>query len=157
MRRKVLLGIGVLAFGFFIYLAVPLQQHLSNDFSQVVLAKDSTFLRVFLNQNEQWCLPPTLSSEIPANLKTAVLTYEDQYFAYHPGVNPYAIVRALYLNLKRGEVVSGGSTITMQVARMIRDQDRTIMQKLLEVMLALKLETRYSKEEVLTQYLTHAP
>ena len=157
MWRKVLFGIGGLLLGFIAYVALPLQQHLSQDYSQVILANDSTFLRVFLNENEQWCLPPSLNAEIPENLKTAVLTYEDQYFAYHPGVNPYALIRALYLNMKNGQVVSGGSTITMQVARMIRDKERTLFQKLLEILLALKLEARYSKEEVLTQYLTHAP
>ncbi|WP_421871749.1 penicillin-binding protein 1C [Marinoscillum sp.] len=157
MWKRILIGIGGVGCMLAVYLALPLNQRLSKDFSQVILAKDSTFLRVFLNTDEQWCMPPELQAEIPENLKLAVLTYEDQYFEYHPGINPWAILRALYLNLKHGEVISGGSTITMQVARMIRNQDRTIYQKLAETFLALKLETRYSKQELLSLYLNHAP
>ncbi|WP_258101168.1 penicillin-binding protein 1C [Marinoscillum pacificum] len=157
MRRKVVAGVGVPILAFIIYLIIPLKQRIPADYSQVVLAKDSTFLRVFLNSDEQWCLPPQLQTEIPENLKLSVLNYEDQYFEYHPGFNPVAILRALYWNITRGEVVSGGSTITMQVARMIRDQDRTIFQKFLEIALAIKIETRFSKEEILSQYLTYAP
>ena len=137
MRRKVVAGVGIPILAFIIYLIIPLKQRIPADYSQVVLAKDSTFLRVFLNSDEQWCLPPQLQTEIPENLKLSVLNYEDQYFEYHPGFNPVAILRALYWNITRGEVVSGGSTITMQVARMIRDQDRTIFQKFLEIALAI--------------------
>ncbi|WP_258104850.1 penicillin-binding protein 1C [Marinoscillum sp. MHG1-6] len=135
----------------------PVSLRISRDYSQVILAKDSTFLRVFLNSDKQWCLPPQLDSEIPANLRTAVLTYEDQYFDYHPGVNPIAILRAAYLNAKHQKVVSGGSTITMQVARMMEDEARTLFQKLIEIVLAIRLEAQYSKEEILREYLTHAP
>ena len=157
MWRKVVTGAGILILALLVYLIVPLKQRIPADYSQVILAKDSSFLRVFLNRDEQWCLPPQLQSEIPGNLKQAVLIYEDQYFDYHPGFNPFALFRAVYLNISQGEVVSGGSTITMQVARMIRNQDRTLLQKFLEIFLAIKLETRFSKEEILTQYLTYAP
>lgn len=157
MRRKVILGVGIPVLVFIVYLMTPLNQRIPTDYSQVILAKDSTFLRVFLNQEEQWCLPPQLQPDIPENLKTAVLTYEDQYFNYHPGFNPVALARAMYLNIRQGKVVSGGSTITMQVARMIRNQERTLFQKFIEIVLAIKLETRFSKDEILTQYLTYAP
>lgn len=142
---------------FIIYLLFPLRQQIVKDYSQTILASDSTFLRVFLNSDQQWCLPPQLSTQVPVNLQTAVLTYEDQYFRYHPGINPVAIIRATYLNLKHSRVISGGSTITMQLARMIRNENRTYYQKILEMLLALKLETRFSKDEILNQYLSHAP
>lgn len=157
MRKIFLIGIATVVVGFVIYLAVPLSQHLSRDYSQVILAKDSTFLRVFLNKDEQWCLPPQLNPEIPKKLEKAALTYEDQYFYAHLGVNPIALSRAAYLNIKHGRVVSGGSTITMQLARMIRDKPRTIWQKITEIFLAIKIETRYSKKEILKEYLDHAP
>lgn len=157
MRGKVLVGGGAILIALMVYLLTPLSQQLTHDYSQVILARDSTFLRVFLNKDEQWCLPPQLNPTIPENLKTAVLVYEDQYFYSHPGVNPVALIRAIYLNLKHGEVISGGSTITMQLARMIRNRERTILQKTLEILLSLKLEMKYSKEELLTQYLSHAP
>ncbi|MEQ8469811.1 MAG: penicillin-binding protein 1C [Marinoscillum sp.] len=157
MKRRALVGGGVVLASLAVYLFAPLSQRLPHDYSQVILANDSSFLRVFLNTQEQWCLPPQLSQNIPANLKTAVLTYEDKYFYTHPGINPVALIRAAYLNAKHGRVISGGSTITMQVARMIRNEERTLFQKILEIFLALKLEVKYSKEELLDEYLSHAP
>ncbi|MGL1887113.1 MAG: penicillin-binding protein 1C [Reichenbachiella sp.] len=142
----------------FIYLLSPLGDHqLSRDYSQVILAKDSTFLRVFLNKDEQWCLPPSLQEKIPKKLKVATLNYEDQYFYYHPGFNPYALLRAFYLNIKHRKVISGGSTITMQLARMIHSKPRTFLNKMSEMLLALKLELKHSKKYLLKDYLTHAP
>ena len=143
---------------FVIYVFLPFSQEtLRRDYSQTILAKDSTILRVFLNDEQQWCLSPKLQSTVPNNLKVAVTTFEDQYFDYHSGVNPLAIARAIYLNVKNRRVVSGGSTITMQLARMIKRQPRTLENKFLEMLLALKLEWKYSKEEILKDYLTHAP
>lgn len=150
------LGAGFIVF--FVYLILPLgRSQLSRDYSQVILAKDSSILRVFLNHKEQWCLPPQLQNDIPEKLQVAALTYEDQYFSYHPGINPYALFRALFLNFKHQKIVSGGSTITMQLARMIHNKPRTIGNKILEMILALKLEVKQSKETILKDYLTHAP
>ncbi|PIB34020.1 penicillin-binding protein 1C [Reichenbachiella sp. 5M10] len=146
----------VLIYG--LYLAIPLPgEKLARDYSQVILARDGSFLRVYLNSQEQWCLPPQLQTEIPDKLKTAVLTYEDQYFDRHWGVNPVAVVRAAYLNVKHQRVVSGGSTLTMQLARMILAQPRTLYNKFREVFLAMKIEAHYSKREILQEYLSHAP
>ncbi len=157
-KRKLIGSIVLCIAAFLIYVAIPLDyEQFSRDYSQVILAQDSSFLRVFLNDQEQWCLPPQLESKIPDKLKTAVITYEDQYFYQHPGINPIALFRAFYLNMKHGEVVSGGSTLTMQLARMILDKPRTIGNKIQEILLALKLELRYSKQEILTEYLAHAP
>ena len=159
LKRKIpfiILATGIIVF--LIYLVTPLPKKLlSRDYSQVILAKDSTFLRVFLNEEQQWCLPPSLQPDIPENLKIAILTFEDQHFYRHPGVNPIALVRALYLNIKHQQVVSGGSTITMQLARMLENNPRTIFNKLSEIFLAVKLELHYSKEEILNDYLAHAP
>lgn len=144
--------------GFIIYVSIPLShEKISKDYSQVILADDSTFLRVFLNNNQQWCLPPQIQSDIPDNLKAAVLTYEDQYFRSHPGVNPWALLRAVFLNVKHQRIVSGGSTITMQLARMILDNPRTMMNKFKELLLTFKIELLNSKEEILEDYLCHAP
>jgi penicillin-binding protein 1C len=157
-KGKLLLASILICLSFFIYVAIPIQsEQLSRDYSQVILAKDSTFLRVFLNQEQQWCLPPSLQSEIPEKLQKAVLNCEDQYFYIHPGINLIALGRAVYLNAKHGKVMSGGSTITMQLARMLLNRPRTIGHKLREMMLALKLEMRYSKSEILKEYLCHAP
>ncbi len=143
---------------FFLYLLIPLPGEKPEfDYSQVIYARDTTFLRVFLNEDEQWCLPPDLQQEIPSNLKSATLQFEDRYFFQHPGVNPVALARALYLNIKFGEIRSGGSTITMQLARMIGNRPRTLLNKCREMLLALKLELHHSKDEILQLYLNHAP
>lgn len=143
---------------FFVYILIPLEsEKLTRSYSQVILANDSTFLRVFLNDEEQWCLPPTLQNDISEKLEKAVLTFEDQHFHHHPGVNPMAILRAAYLNFKHDRVVSGGSTITMQLARMIKGNQRTFFNKFVEMLLAVKIEWHFTKKEILKDYLCHAP
>jgi len=127
-----------------------------NDYSQVILDKDGKILRIFLNRKQMWQLPPS-KYPIPQKLKTAVLQFEDRYFYDHPGVNVFALARALFQNIKQGKVVSGASTITMQVARLSRPKARTYPNKLLELMQALKLELFHSKADVLALYLNHAP
>lgn len=152
----ILLSMVLAVFG--AYLLLPLgDQQLKEDYSQVILSSDDSFLRVYLNKEEQYLLPESLQDSIPENLKHAVLTFEDQHFYRHPGVNPLALARAVYLNIKHGRIVSGGSTVTMQVSRMILEQPRTYWNKFREVMLALKLEVHWSKEEILANYLNHAP
>ncbi len=128
----------------------------SNDYSKMVLAEDGRILRVFLNQKEQWILPP-LGEPVPDKLKTAVIHYEDKRFESHWGIDPLALLRALWQNIFRGERISGASTITMQVARLIKPKPRTVRNKLVEMAQALRLELRYSKAEILKLYLTHAP
>lgn len=157
IRRKkpLLIGMGILLL---FYLLIPLPSSLFKpDYSTVVLDERSQILRVFLNRNEQWSLPPQEDLEIPQKLKTAVLAYEDRYFYYHPGINPAALARALRQNLSSRRTVSGASTLTMQVARLIAPKQRTYLNKLLEIFQALKIETQYSKEEILRLYLNHAP
>ncbi|OSM01576.1 putative penicillin-binding protein 1C [Magnetofaba australis IT-1] len=87
----------------------------------------------------------------------ALLGYEDRWFPIHPGVNPIALLRAAWQNLRSGGIVSGGSTLTMQVARLLEPHDRTYSGKLRQILRALQLTWRYSKAEVLTLYLNHAP
>ena len=74
---------------------------------------------------------------------------EDQYFYRHFGLNPFSIVRAAMTNLSAGKVVSGGSTLTMQLARMLERRKRTYWSKIIEAFRALQLEMRYSKAEIL--------
>ena len=81
--------------------------------------------------------------------KICIIEFEDRFFRWHPGVNPFAVVRAVRDNISSGKVVSGASTITMQVARMSRQKERTLWQKMLEAILATRMELRYSKDEIL--------
>ena len=90
-------------------------------------------------------------------LHQAMLTAEDRWFYYHCGINPVSIVTALYDNIKAGEVVRGGSTITMQLARLMEPKARTIPNKLIEMFRALQLELTYSKSEILNFYFNMLP
>ena len=99
---------------------------------------------------------PIKPKELTPQIKKMVLAYEDQYFMEHFGVNPLAIVRAMWFNLTNHRKI-GASTITMQVARMMHHQPRTLKQKLIEMFQSLQLERNYSKEEILTFYLNNAP
>ena len=94
---------------------------------------------------------------VPTRLHQAMLTAEDRWFYYHYGINPVSIATALYDNLKAGEVVRGGSTITMQLARLMEPKARNVPNKLVEVFRALQLEHAYSKSEILTFYFNMLP
>jgi penicillin-binding protein 1C len=127
------------------------------DYSTAVLDRDGDILRVFLNDREQWHLPPRPDAAVPEKLTAAVLLFEDGRFWSHPGVDPFALLRAAWSNLRAGRVVSGASTLTMQVARLMRPKARTLIHKLGEMLLALRLEYRYNKDDILRLYLDHAP
>ena len=90
-------------------------------------------------------------------LHEAMLTTEDRWFYYHCGINPVSIVTALYDNVKAGEVVRGGSTITMQLARLMEPKARNVPNKLIEMFRAIQLELAYSKSEILNLYFNMLP
>jgi len=145
---------GVSLFYFMIPLPDPLFE---KDYSTVIMDKDDQLLRVFLNNAEQWCFPPDPAAVIPEKLRIAVLHFEDKYFYQHPGINLFSIFRAVFQNLSSGKIRSGASTITMQLARLMRDKPRTYLNKVLEMLQALKIEFKYSKGSILRLYLDHAP
>ncbi len=129
------------------------------DTSVVVVARDGTPLRAFPNTEGVWRYPTTPAQVSPLYLQ-ALLTYEDRWFWRHPGVNPVALLRAAWQWARYGHIVSGGSTLTMQVARIIDPQagdDRSIGSKLRQIARALQLEAHLSKRQILTLYLDHAP
>lgn len=104
----------------------------------------------------QWRFPS--GSEVPEKFAVCLIQYEDKRFWYHPGIDPFALMRAVHLNLTQSRVVSGGSTLTMQLARIARgNQSRTVGQKVIEMLWALYLECSYSKEEILRMYASNAP
>jgi len=149
-------GIGLLSI-VLLYFILPIPDPLfKEEYSTVVQAQDGSLLHVFTNAQEQWLLPPDTMT-VPEKLKTAVITFEDESFYRHPGVNLQAVFRAIGQNVKKGKVKSGASTITMQVARMANPKKRTYFNKLREIIFALKLSLHYSKAEVLKLYLDHAP
>lgn len=124
--------------------------------STVVLARDGTPLRAFADAEGIWRYPVTPDTVSPLYIE-ALLGYEDRWFHVHPGVNPLAAARALAQMLGNGRVVSGGSTLTMQVARILEPSSRSVSGKLRQALRALQLEAHLSKREILTLYLDRAP
>ena len=124
--------------------------------ASVLLARDGTLLGGRIANDEQWRFPPL--ERVPQKFETAIMAFEDKRFREHHGVDPWALGRALYLNVVNGEVVSGASTLTMQVIRLARkNPERTYVQKLIEILLAIRLELRSDKDEILALYAGHAP
>ena len=124
--------------------------------SSVLEARDGSLLGARIAPDGQWRFPAR--SAVPDKFAAALIAAEDKRFRWHPGVDPLALARAARANLRAGEVVSGGSTITMQVMRMARGfRPRTYREKLIEAALALRLELGTTKDEVLALYAAHAP
>ncbi|MEQ6166513.1 MULTISPECIES: penicillin-binding protein 1C [unclassified Ekhidna] len=125
-------------------------------YSTILTAEDETLLSAQIAADEQWRFPP--SDSIPFKFNKAILLFEDEYFHYHPGVNPISLFRAIWQNVEAGEIVSGGSTLTMQTMRMAYgNQSRSYAQKLVEILASIKLDLIYSKNEILKIYADHAP
>lgn len=124
--------------------------------SKVLLDSDNKILGVSIAADEQWRMP--LQGKVPEKYKTALIYFEDEYFHYHLGVNPISLLRAAKQYIKRGKIISGGSTISMQVIRLSRqNKNRSIQEKLKEILLAFRMELSYSKEEILKMYASNAP
>ncbi len=125
-------------------------------FAQTVVDRYKRPLRIFPDHDGLWRYQVGLDEVSPDYLK-AVLNYEDRWFYQHPGFNPFAIARAAWQNWRCGCIVSGGSTITMQVARRLDPHQRNISGKLHQILRAIQLEWHLSKEEILTLYLNYVP
>lgn len=128
----------------------------ADDQARVVVAEDGTPLWRFADAEGVWRYPVTPEQVAPAYLQ-ALLSYEDRWFYQHPGVNPLALGRAAWQNLSGGRVVSGGSTLSMQVARLLDPHSRSLSGKLKQLWRTLQLEWHLSKAEILTLYLNRAP
>jgi penicillin-binding protein 1C len=127
-----------------------------DDQARVVLAEDGTPLWRFADANGVWRYPVQVSEVSPLYLD-ALLTYEDRWFFQHPGVNPLALGRAAWQNLSGGRVLSGGSTLSMQVARLLDPHERTLPGKLRQLWRTAQLEWHLSKPQILELYLNRAP
>lgn len=122
----------------------------------VLYDRDNRLLGARIASDGQWRFPE--STEVPEKFAKAVTCYEDRWFRFHPGFNPWAMVRAAVMNRRAGRVVSGGSTITMQMIRLARkNRERTYGEKLIETGLAIITELTRSKRDILRLYASHAP
>lgn len=125
-------------------------------FSTILESRKGELLSATIADDGQWRFPPIDS--VPDKFSKALVLFEDKRFFRHPGVDIFSMSRAIKDNISAGHVVSGGSTITMQVVRLSRKgKSRTIWEKFIEIILATRLELRYSKEEILKLYSSHAP
>lgn len=129
--------------------------------STVVVDRNGEMLGARIAEDGQWRFPAQTYDKTDSDgvekYKKALIEFEDRWFRWHWGVNPVAICRAMVSNAKAGHIVSGGSTLTMQVIRMSRGKERTVWQKFIEAVLATRMEFRYSKDEILELYAAHAP
>ena len=124
--------------------------------ARVVVAEDGAPLWRFADADGIWRYPVTINEVSPRYLE-ALIQYEDRWFWDHPGVNPLSVARAAWQDLRAGRVISGGSTLTMQVARLLDPHPRTFGGKLRQLWRALQLEWHLDKRQILTLYLNRAP
>jgi penicillin-binding protein 1C len=136
------------------YFSLPNQLFLDS-YSTVLEDREGKLLGATIADDGQWRFPE--GNPVPEKFKDALIFFEDKRFYNHPGVDILSMSRAIRQNLNAGKIVSGGSTITMQVIRLSRKESRTFFEKIIEIALATRLELRYSKEEILSLYAAHAP
>ena len=118
--------------------------------------RNGRVMYAFLNGEEQWCFERSID-ELGPRIIQATLASEDQRFYRHFGVDPVAVARAVWQNVRRGRIVSGGSTITMQVVKMHGGTGRSVLGKVVQAVQACRLERRAGKERILNAYLNTAP
>ncbi|RPI43672.1 MAG: penicillin-binding protein 1C, partial [Bacteroidetes bacterium] len=124
--------------------------------STVIYDRNGELIGARISTDQQWRFPPPDS--LPDKYTQSVILFEDRFFYLHPGINPASLMRAAVQNIGYGRVVSGGSTLTMQVIRLSRgNRPRNLAQKCIEILLAFRLELTYTKEEILAEYAARAP
>jgi penicillin-binding protein 1C len=135
---------------------VPLPDRLETPGSAMVLYRDGLPAHVELSPDEKWRIPVAVE-EVDPDYVEALVRLEDKRFYMHAGVDPIAVGRAVVQNARSREVVSGASTLTMQLARLVEPRPRTLQSKVVEAARAVQFEVRLSKDEILAAYLTFVP
>ena len=123
--------------------------------SYVIDDANGNLLGAAIASDGQWRFPP--NAEVPEKFKQCIITFEDKRFMHHPGFDIIALGRAMKQNFHSGKVESGGSTITMQVIRLATKDKRTVLNKIKEIFMAMRLECGYKKSEILSLYASNAP
>jgi len=145
-----------MVFGVALHLLYPLDRDkLHKPRSTIIYDKEGKIARIHLS-SDGFVRMELNASDISDDIKQVLVYYEDRYFYYHFGINPLSIARALWFNLQNKRTL-GASTLSMQLARMMNDNPRTLTSKLTEALRALQIEWHYSKEEIVTLYLNNAP
>ena len=161
--RLLAAAFGVVIFSLAIFLTFiwiklgPLPKKIISNNSVLVLDRDGKLLRPFANPEGRWRLPISLD-QIDPKLVDMLISYEDKRFYKHPGIDILALGRALRQFIANGRIISGGSTLTMQVGRLIEaENNRSFRTKLVQIIRAIQLEAGYSKQEILEFYFNLAP
>lgn len=155
-KKKAILISDTICFLLFLFFLFSLPKQLfKSPTSYLLEARSGELLSASIASDGQWRFP--VSDSVPDKFVKCITSFEDQRFFLHFGIDPVAMSRAMKQNLKAKTIVSGGSTLTMQVIRLSRKQNRTIYQKLTEMWLATRLEFTHSKKEILGLYAANAP
>ncbi|MXV15558.1 penicillin-binding protein 1C [Hufsiella ginkgonis] len=151
-RTWYLLTAVLLAIAFWFSLPDPL---FTSPYSYVIEDSKGVLLGASIAADGQWRFQA--GGKVPVKFGQCIIAFEDTRFRYHPGFDPIAMARAIRQNSGKQRIISGGSTLTMQVIRLSRQKRRNLWQKLVEVILAVRLELTYSKDEILGLYAANAP
>ena len=151
-HKYVLIAFGVLIIAF---LSLPVVRF-EESTNTILENAEGELLSARITADGQWRFP--VCDSVPYKLGQCIRYFEDEYFYLHPGINPISLTRALFRNIREGRIVSGGSTLSMQVVRLSRKgKPRTVTQKVIEMVLALRLELGRTKEEIFRLYASYAP
>jgi penicillin-binding protein 1C len=151
-HKYLLITLGVIGIGF---LCLPVI-HFEESTNTVLENSEGELLSARITADGQWRFPQCDS--VPYKVSQCIRYYEDEYFRFHPGINPVSLTKALFRNIRAKKIVSGGSTLTMQVVRLSRKgKPRTVTQKVIEMVLALRLELSMKKEVIFCLYASYAP
>src|SRR6202012_2603683 len=136
---------------------LPLAQ--ARQVSTTIIDRNGKLLRAYAMADGRWRLPVDAKKDVDPTYLNLLLAYEDQRFRQHGGVDPWALARAAYQLVTRGHIVSGGSTITMQLARLMEEpnQHRSFSAKLHQIVRAIEIERQLDKDQILDLYLALAP
>lgn len=146
--------LGLIALFFILNWIFPLPDKI--EYSTIITDNKGEVVNAFLTGDQKWRMKTELN-EISPLLQKTIINKEDRHFYKHPGVNPFAMIRALFANLFHMRRMSGASTITMQVAKMLEPGKRNIWSKIREMFRTFQLELKYSKKEILQMYLNLVP
>lgn len=150
---KKVLFLGILLISY--YFCLP-KNLFDSPTSTVIESREGILLGAVIADDGQWRFPMT--DTIPEKFVTCLIQFEDAHFFQHPGFNPISMTKAFFSNVQAGKIIRGGSTLTQQVVRLSRSgKKRSYLEKFIELILATRLELRYSKEKILQLYASNAP
>ncbi|MDR0795364.1 MAG: penicillin-binding protein 1C [Tannerella sp.] len=152
-RKRMVLVVIILLLVLYLF-CLP-RQLFHTPYATVVTDRNGELLGARIAADGQWRFPTNYT--VPEKWKICLIEFEDRYYKYHFGINLPALGRAFVTNVKSKRIVSGGSTLTMQVVRLSRGKKRTVAEKIIEIILATRLEWRYSKTKIISLYASHAP